>query len=1006
MTKSGSNNWHGSAYDYHRNTVTAANSWFNDNAGVEKPALIRNQFGGTIGGPVKKDKLFFFFNYNGRRDAFATSATPTVPLDSFRNGNINYIKAGCPATSKLTNNPDCIGTYTAAQVAALDPQGVGFNSALMGFIDSRYPHANDLTLGDGINTGGYRFNIPVHRTSNDYVGRVDYNMNSSMRLFGRVSVLRDHYADYVNYSPVLFPGDPLTKEIANTSYSYVIGHTWTIGPNKVNQFAYGETVSQLAFPTDWNPAGLTNWTFGLGSSPYLSQSQQSRKQPIPTFRDDFTWQRGNHNIQMGGTFKPIKTTNALLNDFNFATVGLGGLNASLNSTLRPADISTGTTASNTWDSALAFALGRFASVSSNYNYNSALNPLAQGTGFNLNYRYWETEAYIQDSWKATPSLTLTYGLRYQYYSVPYEVNGIEAMQNLGFDSYLFGRVAQGMNGVSGYGAAPIAYYDLAGKANNARGLYEPNLTNFAPRFAFAYSPSFKDGFLAKVLGDRKTVIRGGSGIVYDHPVTNALNFIQSQNSYMFQSSTSAQFGGATANDALLGDPRFTSIDSIPTPVAPPTIDRPYAPFVDAGIPVGTVDNEFNYAIDPKLKTPYSIALNFGVQRELPGHFVLEATYVGRLGRRLIAQADASQLVDFKDPKTGQMMSAAFANLTQQVANGATSKTVTPVPWFESQIGTGGTAFVVRNLGSLVQIGDVADTVQALQTYYYYYGAGYGIQPNIGMPAQFAGNTYITNKGSSNYNGLLMTLHKNVSQGLQFDLNYTLSHSIDNASGIANSISSSSGMGFICDAQNLRICRGNSDFDVKHMISGMFVYDLPFGKGKAFGSSASGALNQLIGGWNISGIPSWRSGLAYTTITGAYLMGYANNSPALFNGDYSALKVDVHKTASGQVAMFADPEAARAAFSNPAGFNIGNRNNLRGPRFWNLDMAVGKNFPITERVGLKFRAEAYNALNHPSFGLPGGGSNGSGANINSGNFGLIGGVSQAAREMQFSLKLEF
>ncbi len=738
------------------------------------------------------------------------------------------------------------------------------------------------------------------------------------------------------------------------------------------------------------------------TSPYSNPSAQGRKNPIPTFKDDLTWQKGNHQIQLGGIFKPIKTTSTLINDYNTVTVGLGGLTSQLNSTLRPADMRGGSTARGYWDSAFAFALGRLASVGSNWNYDAAGNVLTQGSGAIRQYRYYETEPYIQDTWKITHDLTLTYGLRYQYYSVPFEVNGREAVQNFGFNEYLATRIANGLAGVSGVNAVPITMYNLGGAANNTRGLYEPNLTNFAPRLSFAYNPGAKDGLLKTILGDRKTVIRGGAGIVYDHPVTNALNFIQDQNSYMFQASSSLQLGASSANTALLNDPRFTALSSIPTPATAPTIDHPFIPFVTGGVPTGLADNQFNYAIDPKLKTPYSVVVNFGFQRELPKHFVLESTYVGRFGRRLLAQADASQLVDFKDPVSGQMMSAAFANLETQVRNGAGvtgGPAVVPVPWFENQIGAGGTAWTVTNLGTYLDRGDIADAVQALSAW----GA---LDVNVGMPAQFAGNTYITNKGSSNYHGLLTSLHKNMSHGLQFDLNYTLSHSIDNVSAIANSIASSNGMGFVCDAQNLRICRGNSDFDMTHIINGNFLYELPFGKGKMFGSQSGNLLNHFIGGWTVSGVPTWRTGIAFSSVTSAYLMGYANNAPAIFNGDAGALKVNVHRTSDGTVQLFSDPDRAAAAFSAPTGFTMGSRNNLRGPGYFNVDLAVGKKITVTERVGLQFRSEAYNLFNHPNFGLPGGGGTGSGADISSGVFGKITGLSGSNRVMQFSLRLEF
>lgn len=998
VTKGGSNAWHGLASEYHRNTATAANNYFNNMAGVDRPKLIRNQFSTQISGPVVKDKLFFMFNYAGRRDARDAVANQIVPLETFRNGQIGYMDA-----------EGGISYVDADGVKGLDPQGLGYNTALWNFIAERYPKSNNLSVGDGINTGGFQFNAPRKFSNNSYVSRVDYNMNSNMKLFGRFTILRQEQGDAVNYSaPMQWPGDPISHKIVDHSYAYVIGHTWTLNSNMVNQFNYGATVSDLGFPTTYNPMGTTQWLFGPLTMPFSDQSYQARRIPIPMVRDDFTWQRGDHQIQFGGTYKFIKTRSALGNDLNFVTMGLGGYTDELTEALRPVDILDDPTAITYWDDAFAFALGRIGQVGSNWNYDSSLNPLAQGSGAIRRYKYNELETYIQDTWKVNNSLTLTFGLRYQYYSVPYEVNGIQASQNFGFDEYLFGRANNGAAGQYGYFTTPITYYDLAGKANNARGLYEPDLTNFAPRIAVAYSPAANNGFIGKLFGDRKTVIRAGAGVIYDHTVTNALNFIQDQNSYMFQTSTTRQFGNTDAVTALANDPRFTGINSIPAPTPAPAIARPYAPFLDAdGYPVGAAESQFNYAIDPKLRNPYSIALSFGIQRELPGNFVLETNYVGRLGRRLIAQADAAQLVEFKDPASGQALSSAFAALTQQMRGGATYATVTPQPFFENLLwfpssyvnGLGSqTNAMAYFMGSLVRKGDISDIVQWL-------ASNYLIDPNIGLPAQFAGNTYITNKGNSNYHGLLVSLHKNPAHGLQFGINYAFAHSIDNASGIANSVASGDGLGFICDAQNLRVCRGNSDFDVTHAVNGNFIYDLPFGKGRAFGSTASGALNQIIGGWSLSGVPSWRTGLAYTTVTGAYMLGYANNAPAFFNGDLGAIKTDIHQK-DGKVWMFADPTAARNAFTGPIGFNMGSRNNLRGPGFFNLDLALSKSFPINERFSLKFRAEAYNALNHTSFALPGGGTMGSGADITSVNFGRISSTANAAREMQFGLRLEF
>src|ERR1044072_8494925 len=175
VTKSGTNEFHGNVREYNRTAATAANSFFNNRAGIARPQLTRNQFGGSIGGPVVKDALFFFVDYEGRRDAQGQPSLRIVPLNHFRNGGVAYINSGCPSNSRLNTNPSCITILTPAQVAALDPKHIGASPGLLSFIQSRYPAANDLTAGDGINTGGFRFNAPSQRKDNTYTTRIDWN---------------------------------------------------------------------------------------------------------------------------------------------------------------------------------------------------------------------------------------------------------------------------------------------------------------------------------------------------------------------------------------------------------------------------------------------------------------------------------------------------------------------------------------------------------------------------------------------------------------------------------------------------------------------------------------------------------------------------------------------------------------------------------------------------------------------------------------------------------------
>jgi hypothetical protein len=222
---------------------------------------------------------------------------------------------------------------------------------------------------------------------------------------------------------------------------------------------------------------------------------------------------------------------------------------------------------------------------------------------------------------------------------------------------------------------PLLRYDLIGKGNGGRSLYETDLNNFAPRFGFAYSPSFKSGLLSKIFGDGLTSIRGGGAVVFDRP-GGGITFIQDQVSYLFDNSATTQFPASSPTSALLNNPRFTG-NTLPVQNVAPVITRPSTPFTsnpDCPLsPSGLCSGEFNYAVDQQFRTPYSIQYSFGFQRELPGNFILEASYVGRQSRKLFAQADLAQALNFKDAGSGQLMFDAFNLLQAQVQAGLTGR---------------------------------------------------------------------------------------------------------------------------------------------------------------------------------------------------------------------------------------------------------------------------------------------------------------------------------------------
>ena len=793
-----------------------------------------------------------------------------MPYATYDSGTpvVNYINNGanCSGTSRLSNQPTCISSLSQTQAAALDPKGTGYNLPLLNYINGRYPKPNDLTTGDGVNTGGFRFTSPTPDFDTTYIGRIDYNLTSAHKIFGRFTINRE---DAV-YALPEFKGDPNSTGYQDRSYAYVVGDTWSIGKNKVNQFYYGDNISKLNFPASDFFTSPNVYSFTGLSAPYGSANSQKRRVPIPVVRDDFSWQIKSHDISFGGLFKFIKTNSNSIYDYNFVGVGLTGnaLDTGLLTSERPATINGSSTAENDYDNLYATALGVIGNISTNFDYNKSGIALPGGSGGPRAYRYFETEAYFSDTWKVNKQLTLTYGLRYQLYSVPYEAHGDESISNIigltqrqsTFNAYMENRLAQSAAGVSGNTALPFYEETLGGKANNAPSSYAPSYKDLAPRFAAAYNPTWS----------RKTVFNIGAGLVYDRTVINAINFLQDQLSFLFYNNNTNQLGDLSSaprlNACTTGPtctgPTGLSYVSTNNPV-PQAIGPGYIPYVSGGTPYGLQAGQEGFIISPNLRDPYNIDMNAGVQRELPFHMVLKVNYDGRLGRRLLADADASQVLNFADSQSSQTLSQAFGSITTQTRSGVNPGTtaLAPQPWIEDIVGNYlGSTFGFPNYttlaayysGVLAPRGDLGDMIQSLA----YYGI---LPPNVGIPAQFGTQAYLTNMGSSNYNALLVTLNKNLSQGLKFDFNYTYSHSIDNNSQTANNNALYNVTGIICDVTQPRACRGNSDFDVRQEISSDFTYELPVGKGKMFAGDDSRLLDEFIGGWALSGLPAYRTG---------------------------------------------------------------------------------------------------------------------------------------------------
>jgi hypothetical protein len=1021
VTKSGTNNFHGSASEYNRNTSFEANTFFNNLNGVPRAPLIRNQFGGNVGGPIKKEKLFFFFDYEGLRQNFPVQTVRIVPVAAVRAGGLNYINSnpGCSAQSRLNTQPNCITTLTPAQVATLDPATVGADQALLSLFNSRYPLPNDPSAGDGVNTQGFLFSAPSFLKENTYVGRVDFNLTSKHKLFARGTWDRDKDTQ----TTAQFPGDPpaLIGNI-NHNRSFVVGHTWTISGSLVNNIFAGLTRSVLDFPAEFAPTAPNLLGFGQNqdlSSPFGDFSSQARTVSVPEVREALYWSKGRHTMEFGADIKPIREYSRLANSMNLPVIGMGGNINQLDPTLRPADLNPAQSAINAYDGFFPVLLGRYASTSTNFNYDLPGNPLPVGSPAIRHYAYNEMEFYAQDTFRLRPDLTITYGLRWQYHAVPYETNGFESILNLDEQTLFSARQKAAAQGFNGNNAAPLISAILAGPKNNGPDYYKPDYKDFAPRIGIAYAPSFTNGLLGALFGDHKTVIRAGSSIVYDR-VLNTLQFELDQGNFLFNNTVPEFFGTvADPTTSLATDPRFTGISSPPVVTASP-IPRPFTPSVDAnGNPIGLAQQggvPTFFAFNQNFKTPYAITASLGVQRELLGNVIVEVDYFGRFGRRLPAIGDAAQTVNFKDATSGQFLNTAFGNVQSQVQQGISPGAVTAQPFFENQLtnqlatfgldcpstaplfglaASNCTQLAAQLASSFFPVGDVSTTVLTLSQ------AGV-LAPNTGLDAQTGSAGYIGNFASSSYNGLLVSIRKRVSANLSADFNYTFAHSIDNVSEINNNFGryTATGQGLICDLRNLRLCRASSDFDARHTFNANYIYTLPIGKGQRFLGSAGRLLNLSVGGWGTSGIVSWHSGYPFSINSNSFPINFTQSAPATFSGPRSAIQENIH-TESGQIQFFASQSAANSAFSYPFGGGTGTRNAVRGPNYSNVDMGLFKNFvlPWSERQHLQFRADAFNVFNNVSFKNPGN-------SLNAPNFGIITEQENNPRVLQVALRFEF
>jgi len=982
ISKGGDNDFHGALYETHRNTIFTANNFFNNRNGRftandqevilgrasvgdlrnPRPKLIRNTFGGVFRGPIMKDKLFFLYAYEGRRDASERTVVQTVPLASLGRGEVRYL-----------NPSGGITTITAANLATIFPQLGGTNPAALSALAAaaaKYP-ANDFTVGDSqpgrlLNTAGFRFNASTPVKLNQHWAKFDWNASEHHQLSFRPIIQYDIFG-----GSRAFPDTP-SEDTWSHPWGLVASHAWTINDRMVNNFRYGLTREAFSQQGD---SGQNAVFFRFVFSPFNFSRTLSRVTPTHNFADDFTWLKGGHSFQFGGNLRIVRNRRtsfansydtALTNPSFYAQSGTP-LSAAVNS-FSPI----GSGFASSVQNAASAVLGRFTQYSARFVFDRQGNLLPSGTPTERTFATEEYDGYLQDTWRVRPNLTLTYGLRYSLSRPVYETNGFEVKPNIPLSEFFRRRLeasAQGRN----YNEPLL--FDLSGPANGRSPLYRWDRNNFQPRIGIAWSPDFHSGFLGALFGSNgDSVIRGGFGIMNDYYGQQLAVSFDLNNTTGFVSNTTIAAG--TFNTNTRPGPLFTGTNQAVRPL--PGITVPTALTFPINQPFDNA-RRIETSFDEELVAPIHYNWSLTFERKLPKGLALQAAYIGRAGRNLLATRDVMMPNNLTDPKSGMDWYTAAGILEDFRRNGTPISAIPAIPYFENLFG--GIPNFARSLLGASRAGLAANATQAV------YGDAFIFNgndwtttqsdiddtafsrglPNFFFNSQYGALSSFGSVGNLNYHAATFSLRERLSNSLFLDFNYTLSHTLDDASGLQTS--GGFGTAFILNPILQHASYANSDYDVRHLINANGVWDLPLGRGRWLLHDSNKVVNGILGGWQLSGIFRWNSGLPIFSPYDAAT--WATNWNAQSSGVRVA-PVETCPTRGDVVApkLFGcDPQSVYRSFRNAKPGETGDRNVLRLPGYVNLDMGLAKSWgmPWSENHKLEIRWDVFNVTNTQRLG---------------------------------------
>ena len=994
VTKSGSNQFKGSAYFYRRDTKFSSNEYFNKLStqaeGInEAPLLDKNIFGGSLGGPIVKDRLFFFVNYEQLKEDSERPVVRGVPSGSMRDGVLQYEcadPAACPGgsvagfTGTHTIEPGWYG-LTPAQIAAIDPLGIGPSLAASTYFRD-FPLPNEPGL-DGHNLMDYRFPSPIKNDFKTYIARLDAKLDQSghQNLFVRFNAQDDVVND-----PAQYPGEPSRSQDVFKNWGLAVGHDWVISNTLMNTFRYGYTKIDAATVGRVN-ANLVDFRFIDDIIPFTYNA--ARTTPTHNFVDELSWLTGKHTLKVGANIRftripSIRETTSWLD----ATINPSWVSGVGRTYMpgRPGCTTPGCSqvpaVASTFQSGYADAwlniLGVLSQANLNANYLADGTLLDVGTPVPRKYATNEYDLFVQDRWQISPSLTVTAGLRWALYSPPWEVNGQQVAPTPSMGEWFAERERNMQAGIPS-SASPLVSFDLAGPANGGKqGFYKYDKNNFGPSIAFTWTPKAKGGLLGWLAGDNELVVRGGYSKVFDRIGLGLARQFDRFLAFGMSTSLSSPFGDPYEENP---DARFVDINTMPPtlPEAPPG-GFPATPPPRSGQITGSIDDT--------LVTPSAHMINLAVSRQFGKDFSVEAAYVGRFGRDQLVRRDLAMYLNLTDPASGmtyfeaaQALIRAYQSAGLDVNSPASAYGVlAPIPYWEN---------LFPGMAGYPEAG--LTPTQATAFFFNEVDPDYTFAPFLmdqacfpscsiyGDYAMFA-EQYdslgsVSSIGRSNYNALQLTLRRRYSKGFQFDLNYTLAHAKDMASAAERgsefgNFDNGGYSGFLVNTWDPESNYGSSDYDVRHQVNFNWIWDLPFGQGRRYGGSASGFLNQLIGDWSFSGLVRWTSGFPFNVYNcrscWATNWNLQGNAELVTPGVLPPTETTLNAV-DDRPSPFANAEEALGFFRRQLPGEVGLRNQLRGDGFFTIDLSFAKAFKLGfGDHKIRFRWDIFNVTNTPSY----------------------------------------